>query len=109
MSYKIVISEQAEADLKSIYEYIAFELSAPVNAGNQLSRIEKRIEDLDEFPDRYRRYEHEPWKNRGLRVVPVDNYCVFYIPDAANHEVVIIRVMYAGRNTAKQLNKYTNL
>ena len=31
--------------------------------------------DLDHMPKRYRQYELEPWKSRGLRVAPV------YIPD----------------------------
>ena len=34
------------------------------------------------MPKRYRQYELEPWKSRGLRVAPVvDNYLVLYIPD----------------------------
>jgi len=26
-------------------------------------------------------YVNEPWKSQGLRMLPVDNYCVLYIPD----------------------------
>ena len=26
-------------------------------------------------------YEREPWKSRNTRVVPVDNYVIFYIPN----------------------------
>ena len=81
MIYDIVISDQAEIDLRGILEYIAFELQAPENANGQLDRLEACIMDLDHMSKRYRQYELEPWKSRGLRVAPVDNYLVLYIPD----------------------------
>ena len=81
MIYDIEISDQAEIDLRGIFEYIAFELQAPENAGGQLDRLEACIMDLDHMPKRYRQYELQPWKSRGLRVAPVDNYLVLYIPD----------------------------
>lgn len=81
MIYDIVISDQAEIDLRGILEYIAFELQAPENASGQLDRLEACIMDLDHMPKRYRQYELEPWKSRGLRVAPVDNYLILYIPD----------------------------
>ena len=48
------------------------------------------------------------WHSRGLRIMPVDNYCVFYIPDAEYAVITIIRVMYGGRDIDAQLKKYTN-
>ena len=56
------------------------------------------------MPERYRKYEKEPWKSRGLRVLPVDNYVVLYIPDRDKKVVTILRVMYAGRDIGNQLN-----
>lgn len=49
----------------------------------------------------------EPWCSRGLRVMPVDNYLVFYIPNKDAGIVTVIRVMYAGRDVDRQLNDYT--
>lgn len=43
MIYKVDISEQADNDLRGIYEYIAFELQSPENAGGQLDRLEEHI------------------------------------------------------------------
>ena len=40
MIYDIEISDQAEIDLRGIFEYIAFELQAPGNASGQLDRLE---------------------------------------------------------------------
>ena len=50
MKYKIEISEQADKDLRNIYEYIAFELQAPENASGQIDRLEKHILSLDSMP-----------------------------------------------------------
>ena len=44
---------------------------------------------------------------RGLRVMPVDNYLVFYIPDKEAGLVTIIRVMYSGRDVDAQFKDYT--
>lgn len=54
---------------------------SPDNAAGQLKRLEEHIIGLEEFPDKFRPYEKEPWHSRGLRVMPVDNYLVFYIPN----------------------------
>ena len=107
MIYEVEVSQQADSDLREIFEYIAFELQSPKNASGQLDRLEKQILGLNTMPERYRRYEKEPWKSRGLRVLPVDNYVVLYIPDCDKKVVTILRVMYVGRDIDNQLNFYT--
>jgi len=108
MIYEVEVSQQADSDLRGIYEYIAFELQSPKNASGQLDRLEKQILSLNTMPERYRRYEKEPWKSRGLRVLPVDNYLILYIPDHHKKVVIILRVMYARRDIDNQLNLCTN-
>ena len=105
--YSVNVSNQAEQDLRGIFEYIAFELFAPENAAAQLDRLESAIETLETFPEKHRQYNKEPWKSRNLRVLPVDNYCVFYIPDKAELTVTIIRIIYGGRDIEKQLEEHT--
>ena len=68
MIYEVEVSEQADRDLREIFEYIAFELQSPENAIGQLDRLEEQILSLDAMPKRYRKYEKEPWKSRGFRV-----------------------------------------
>ena len=63
MKYDVTFTEQAE------------------NAAGQLDRIEEKILSLGEYPEKFRQYEREPWKSRNTRVVPVDNYVIFYIPN----------------------------
>jgi len=104
MSYDISMTPQAQNDLRSIFEYIAFDLQSPQNAAGQLDRLEKSIDSLDEMPERFRVYDKEPWRNRNLHIMPVDNYLVFYVPNAEENVVTIIRVMYDRRDVDTQLN-----
>ena len=83
MTYDVQITLQAEYDLRSIFEYIAYELQSVQNAIGQLRR------------------------SRGLRVMPVDHYLVFYVPNPASGMVSIVRVLYGGRNIEQQLTQLT--
>ena len=107
--YEVVTTEQAESDLRGIYEYIAYELLSPENAAGQLDRLEENILGLETFPEKFRGYEKEPWKSRGLRIMPVDNYLVFYISDKEAETVTVIRVMYDGRDVDNQLIFHTKM
>ena len=51
MIYEVEVSEQADSDLRGIFEYIAFELQSSENASGQLDRLEKQILGLDTMPD----------------------------------------------------------
>ena len=103
MMFTVKLSEQADKDLRSIYEYIAYDLQSPDNARGQLDRLEAMIFSLDSMPKRYRKYEKEPWHSRGLRIAPVDNYVVLYIPDMETTTVTIIRVAYVGQDIERLL------
>lgn len=46
--------------------------------------------DAGHMPERFRKYEKEPWHSRGLHIIPVDNYCVLYIPDMEKAVVSVI-------------------
>ncbi len=106
MNYEVRLTTEAENDLRGIFEYIAFELQLPQNAAGQLDRLEQSIMSLDQMPERFRVYEKEPWHSRDLRIMPVDNYLVFYIPNHEEQTVKIMRVIYGGRDIDKQLNRF---
>ena len=103
MSYEVNLTPQAMLDLEQLYRYIAVELQSAQNAAAQLGRLEARIYALDELPERFRLYEHEPWRSRNLRVMPVDRYLVFYLTDRETNTVTVLRVLYGGRDVAAQL------
>ena len=103
MIFKVEVSAQAKTDMREIYEYIALTLLSPQNAKGQLDRLEKAIMSLDNMPMRYREYETDLWRSRGLRIMPVDNFVVLYIPNEETSVVTVIRVMYGGRDIDEQL------
>ena len=103
MSYEVTLTPEAKHDLREIYRYIAVELQSEQNANGQLNRLEENILKLDEMPERFRIYDREPWRSRNLRVMPVDHYLVFYIPDHQSQIVTVVRVMYGGRDIEAQL------
>ena len=105
MIYEVRMTPEAKNDLRGIFEYIAFDLQSVQNAAGQIDRLEKGISELNQMPERFRKYEKEPWHSRNLRVMPVDNYLVFYIPDQTTGIVTVIRVMYGRRDADRRLNE----
>lgn len=105
MNYVIMLTPWAKADLDEIFRYIAVDLQSLQNASGQLDRLEKAIASLNQMPARFRLYDKPKWRERNLRIMPVDNYLVFYIPDNEKNTVTVVRVMYGGRDIDRQLNE----
>ena len=101
--YEIEITLKAKQDLEEIYHYIAIDLKEIRIAENQLNRLERAIYSLDKMPERFRVYERELWRSRNLRIMPVNNYLVFYVSEHKAKTVTVIRVIYGGRDIPKQL------
>ena len=97
-TYTVNYSTQAINDLRGIYAYICYDLSSPVNAGKQVTRIREAVRKLDTFPEGHPTVTFEPWNKVGIRKLPVDNYVVFYIVNDDAHIVDIARIFYGGRN-----------
>lgn len=104
MNYFVNITDEAKEDLRQIYFYIAYNLLAPKVARAQIVRIKRDIIGLAYMPTMFRRYDKEPWYTRGLRMMPVDKYVVFYFIDEANETVNVIRVIYGGMDIERQLD-----
>ena len=97
MNYSVNISLRADRDIRAIYEYIAISLMSPENADAQLSRLEDRINKLDNLPKRFPKYKND------IRFMPVDNYLVFYTVDDNSKDVYVLRVMYGKRDIENTL------
>jgi len=102
-AWKIVYTAQAENDLRGIYEYIAYVLQEPGYAAGQSDRIMDTADTLEQLPEKYKLYEEEPWFSMGLRVLPVDNFLIFYLPVERKNTVAVIRIMYGGRDIGERL------
>lgn len=105
MKFNVELSEKADQDLRNIFLYIAIDLCSPEIAEKQINRLWNAMRSLDKLPERYRRYEDEPWHIRGMRVLPVDKYIVLYIPNLKEQIVQIISIMYSGHNISEQLKQ----
>lgn len=103
MRYSIAVTEQAQADINEVFNYIALELQSAQNASRLLDKLESSILSLAEMPERFRRYDKEPWKSRNLRAMPVKKYLVFYVVDNKNHLVTVLRVLYGARDIDSEL------
>lgn len=96
--FAIAYSPEAMEDLKSIYSYIAYDLKSPDAAKSQLNRIRKAVRSLDYMPLRYSTVDWEPWQSLGIHKIPVGRFLVFYAVNDTKLSVVVIRIVYEGRN-----------
>jgi len=104
MKYAVNLSAEAVKDINGIYEYIAVTLGEKEIAVNMINLIEKNILSLDEMPGRYKLYDNEPWKSRGVHVMKVKKYLVFFVVDDNEKAVSIFRVIYGSREIENILN-----
>lgn len=98
MKYNVVLTQQAARDLDEIFAYIAEVLCEKENAVNMINLLQKNILSLAEMPGRCKLYENEPWKSRGMHMMRVKNYLVFYTIEEDSRTVNIIRVLYGSRD-----------
>ena len=79
MNWAVEIADAAYEDMRNIFFYIANELQSPDDARNVIRRILAEIATLSQMPNRFRSYPREPLSSKGVRVMDVGNYCVYYI------------------------------
>lgn len=105
MIWMINYSASSKEDLRSIYDYIAYELLSPEYASGQVERIMKAVRSLEDMPMKHQIYQEEPWKTKKVRFLPVDNYIVFYLPNEETGAVNIVRIIYGGRDMRHQMRE----
>lgn len=104
-TYTLKITTQAEEQLHEIVKYITFELKAPKAALHLLKEMERSISSLSNYPQRIALTEEEPWRNSGIRKMPVKNYLIYFWVDESNTKVQVTAVIYAKREQLNQLSK----
>jgi len=103
MIYQVIISEPAEIDMVAIGLYISEELHSPEAADNLLDEIEQQILSLEQMPKKFALVSDEGLASKGIRLIPVKNYLVFYFTDEQSKTVTITRVLYGRRNWVHML------
>lgn len=102
---EIVYTHTARQDLREIYAYIANTLHVPATAKAVCGKIMREVRSLEDLPERSPLYRDEPWHSRGVRVLRVKNYLIFYTVDPAAGTVSVARIMYGGRDISRQLEE----
>ena len=95
--YKLMISAAAESDIEGIADYIAVNLREPGIALKQVGRIKDAIVFLREMPERHHVVTDKYLSSKGIRMLTVDNYIIFYVVNKEAGTVSIVRVLYAKR------------
>lgn len=101
--YEVLVSEQAQKDLKEIANYLSSNLLEPNVARSILFEIDKSILSLEEMPYRYCLVSDNLLKKVGIRKLMIKNYIVFFKVYEAKKTVGIVRIMYGRRNWQKMI------
>jgi len=96
--YRIVFRPRAEADLFALYDYIAGNAGRAV-AGTYIDRIEAACLALETFPRRGTRRDDI---RKGLRTMGFERRATIVF-QVLKTEVVIVRILFGGRDYARAL------
>lgn len=94
--YKVIISESAQKDIDSIFEYIYFMLNAPKAADWISSSIARAILNLKVFPQQCPLTDKTASDGTPYRKLVIENYIVYYLLYENNNMVYVSRV-FDGR------------
>lgn len=101
--YSVNLTASAEQDLLNIYIYISETLREPKTAAELHKRLKNRINSLSYMPERRAVADESPYKENGVRMLPVENYTAFYVVNAETETVSILSVIYNRREWRRLL------
>lgn len=96
-NYSVMISATAAEDIENIADYIANTLLEPEMAAKLIGGLKTAVKSLETMPERHPLVNDTYLALRGIQTLRVDNYCVFYAVNRAEHTVNIIRAIYTKR------------
>lgn len=92
--YTIKITPKAYEDLDEIYGYVAKDIYNENAADHLMEKMETSIMRLKDFPFSCSYVEDEILKDKGYRILIVENYIVFHLVREDEKQVVVMRVLY---------------
>lgn len=101
MSYRLLITNDANNDIDDIVSYIVNVLKNPIAAKNLLTKIESSFDIISTNPFAFPLCNDKRLHDDGYRKITVKNYIVFYKVDEADDTVYIMRVIYGRRDYIK--------
>lgn len=103
--YKVMMLPQAEEDIMSNTDYIAFEKKSPETALELAMGFRNKIAELEFMPAQHELDEDEELAFRGIRKCYYKNYKIFFFIDENNHIVYVLRVLHMLVNAKPLLLK----
>ena len=97
MSYRVLITPRALADLREIRDYIA--RRSPANAAKFLQRLLREIDRLEEIPESFALAPEDKFVPYPLRQVVVRPYRILY--RVSGRAVEILHVRHGARKRAR--------
>ncbi|CAK7080516.1 MAG: hypothetical protein EUB_01270 [Eubacterium sp.] len=97
-NYEIIYTEKAISDLEDIFRYVAYALAEPEIAKRQAAELMDSADSLGTMPRRHPPSNEERLREKGVRVMPVNNYNVYYGVDEKSRNVKILRIIYRSRS-----------
>ena len=105
--YTWLFTEIAETDVDDTLEYMANTLLNPDAAAAFADALEKKLEEVCKAPKTGRLVENEFLKMQDVRRILVKNYTAYYVIDEDSNRIVVLRVVYSGRDQDKILKELT--
>lgn len=102
--YSYVLTEIAETDVEEILDYIAYELSNPQAASDFADELDEKLEEICLTPKAGRPVHNPYLKRDDVRRVLVKNYIAYYLIDRKAEKIVVLRIVYNGRDQDKLLD-----
>lgn len=103
MKYSVRLTPYAVSQISETAAYISHTLLSPDTAKAWANHLQSEIAKLDTLPERYPQIDREPWRNHGIRKMPVRNYIIYYLVDHERQTVWITAAVYAGRDQLSEL------
>jgi len=96
--YSYKFAPKARSDLDGALSHIEQELCNPKAAEDMATLLFEKIDHVREFPLSGRAVDNENITDQTLRKFFVGKYIVFYKPDKETKTIIIVRIIYGGRN-----------
>ncbi|MDE7165051.1 MAG: type II toxin-antitoxin system RelE/ParE family toxin [Clostridiales bacterium] len=92
--FKLLYANEVGRDLQAIYDYIAQD--SPERASQYIGKIENSVLRLRDFPNIGHNSSYDELNALGVRILPFDDYLIFYIVKEKDETVYIVRVLHGS-------------
>ncbi|MBE6037368.1 MAG: type II toxin-antitoxin system RelE/ParE family toxin [Clostridiales bacterium] len=103
--YRVRISPEAKQDTLGISEYISNELFSIQSAQRFIHKLHYALSSLSQMPERYPIWLEESDSGYPIRIMPVENYVVFYEIHPDRNQVQILRILYKAQNYSAHVHE----